>query len=166
MEIIRAPWRMKFIKEWRKKTPDCIFCAKSKEKNDPKNLILHRTKKSFILLNLYPYNSGHLMVAPYRHTPDFNGLTKEELIDLFEMVRLGINLLEKTLHPEGFNLGINLGKFAGAGIKDHIHIHIVPRWSGDTNFMPIIAETKVIPESLASTYKKLKRTISRKMKKR
>ncbi len=106
------------------------------------------------------------MVAPYRHTPDFNGLTKEELTDLLKMVKLAVNILEKTLLPEGFNLGINLGKVAGAGIKDHIHIHIVPRWAGDTNFMPIIAETKVIPESLAANYRKLKKTISREMKKR
>ncbi|HCJ67312.1 MAG TPA: HIT family hydrolase [Elusimicrobia bacterium] len=166
MKVIWAPWRMKFIKEWRKKKPNCIFCEKCEQKNDQKNLLLYRGKKSFILLNLYPYNNGHLMVAPYRHKPDFNDLTKEELTNLLETARLGVNLLKKTLNPEGFNLGINLGKIAGAGIKDHLHIHIVPRWAADTNFMPICGETKVIPESLTATYKKLKKTLSREMKKR
>jgi len=160
MKVLWAPWRIKFIKEWRKKKPNCIFCEKSKQKNDRKNLLLYRGKKSFILLNLYPYTNGHLMVAPYRHKPDFNRLTKEELADLLQTVRLSVNLLKKTLNPDGFNIGINLGKVAGAGIEEHLHIHIVPRWTADTNFMPIIAETKIIPEALNVTYRQLKRVIS------
>lgn len=159
MKVLWAPWRMKLIKEWRKKKPNCIFCEKVKDKKDTKNLLLYRSKKSFILLNLYPYTNGHLMVVPYQHKPDFNGLSKEELADLLQTVRLGINILKKVLNPDGFNLGINLGRIAGAGIEDHLHIHIVPRWTADTNFMPILAETKVIPEALNVTYQQLKKVI-------
>lgn len=133
----------------------CIFCDKPKEGDDSKNFILMRGKKCFVMMNIFPYNSGHLMVSPYRHAKDFEDLTDEESLELVEMVKKSIRILKRALNPHGFNIGINLGSVAGAGIEDHIHVHIVPRWSGDTNFMPVIGDTKVIPEMLQDTYRRL-----------
>lgn len=154
MDKIWAPWRKKYVTH--KKPESCIFCAGSKESQDEKNYIVKRTKHSFVMLNIFPYNNGHLMAAPYKHTPDLNDLSEEELIDLMNLVRLSQRLLKKVLKPAGFNIGMNIGTSAGAGVADHLHIHIVPRWTGDTNFMPIIADTKLISESLDSLYKSLK----------
>lgn len=137
----------------------CFLCQKPKESDDVSNLILHRGKDNFIVLNIYPYNTGHLMIAPYRHIGDPSELSEDEVKEHLEMVKLGLKILTKAMNPEGFNIGMNLGKAAGAGVADHIHTHIVPRWQGDTNFMPIIANTKVLPESLASTYQKLKQAL-------
>lgn len=156
MERLWAPWRMKYIEEG-SKIEGCIFCIFPAEQDDRKNLILYRGQQSFIMLNSFPYNPGHLMVAPYKHTADLHELTDEELLDVDHLVRFSIRLLSETVQPEGFNLGVNLGRTAGAGIVDHVHWHIVPRWNGDTNFMPVIGETKVLPESLEATYDKLKR---------
>ena len=157
MEHMWAPWRMEFILN--EKTSDCILCQKPGEDADECNLILHRGRLNFVILNKFPYNPGHLMVAPYRHIATLEDMTDEELMDHFSIVRRCTKALRSVLYPAGFNIGINLGKIAGAGISDHAHTHIVPRWSGDTNFMPVLADARVLPEGLASTYAKLKGTI-------
>jgi len=132
------------------------LCQKPRENNDEANLILYRGEHSFMLMNAFPYNPGHLMVAPYRHTANLEDLTGQEANELFEVVKKGIEVLKEVMKPAGFNIGLNVGKVAGAGIAEHIHIHIVPRWQGDTNFMPVLSEVKVVSEGLAATYKKLK----------
>lgn len=134
---------------------NCIFCSKFKEKKDKKNYVLFRGKNCFVLLNLYPYNDGHLMIAPNRHLADPKILKKEEWQELHETSRLSLQILKKVIHPEGFNMGMNLGKTAGAGIADHLHLHIVPRWTGDTNFLPVIGKSKVISQDLSKVYDKL-----------
>jgi ATP adenylyltransferase len=141
------------------KPGDCILCQKPGEDDDECNLILHRGRLNFVILNKFPYNPGHLMVAPYRHIATLEDMTDEELMDHFSIVRTCTKALRSVLYPAGFNIGINLGKIAGAGISDHAHTHIVPRWSGDTNFMPVLADARVLPEGLASTYAKLKGAI-------
>jgi ATP adenylyltransferase len=154
MEQIWAPWRIQYIQM--EKPEDCILCQKPKQGGDEENYILYRGSENFVILNSYPYNPGHLMVAPYRHVAVLDELTSDELGEHFEIVCRCTRLLREVFNPQGFNLGINLGKVAGAGIDDHLHTHIVPRWQGDTNFMPVIAEARVIPEALAETYAKLK----------
>ncbi len=154
MENIWAPWRKEFILS--KKEENCFFCTAIKDNQDRKNLVLYRGKECFCILNKYPYNSGHLMVAPKMHKDDLSKLNDSELLELLTLTRDVKNILGKKLKPEGFNLGINFGKVAGAGVEDHIHLHLVPRWKGDTNFMPVIAETKVIPQSLEDLYLELK----------
>lgn len=154
MEHIWAPWRMEFILT--EKPADCILCQKPAENADESNLILYRGKLNFVILNKYPYNPGHLMVAPYRHIATLEDMNDDELFEHFAIVRKSTKALRSVLDPAGFNIGINLGKMAGAGISDHAHTHIVPRWSGDTNFMPVVADTRVLPEGLASTFAKLK----------
>jgi ATP adenylyltransferase len=154
MEQIWAPWRIQYIQM--EKPEDCILCQKPKQGGDEENYILYRGSENFVILNSYPYNPGHLMVAPYRHVAVLDELTSDELGEHFEIVCRCTKLLREVFNPQGFNLGINLGKVAGAGIDDHLHTHIVPRWQGDTNFMPVIAEARVIPEALAETYAKLK----------
>jgi len=134
----------------------CFLCEKSAENNDAQNYILHRGKKNFVILNSYPYNPGHLMVAPYRHVATLEGLTKEELYELFEMVSLSLKVLREVFSPGGFNIGINMGKVAGAGLEEHVHTHVVPRWQGDTNFMTVLSDVRVLPEALAETYDRLK----------
>ena len=158
MKRLWAPWRMKYI-EQADKTEGCIFCTLPAENKDEEKLILHRGKTAFIMLNSFPYNNGHLMVAPFKHTADMQDLEDEELLEIQRLLRYAIRLLTETMHPDGFNIGVNLGLTAGAGVADHIHWHIVPRWNGDTNFMPVVADTKVLPDSLQSTYKKLKKKI-------
>lgn len=155
MNKIFAPWRERFFRE---KREGCFFCENPKKNDDGKNFILVRGEKNFIIMNKYPYSSGHLMVAPFRHVTDIEELTAEEQAEHFEMVITAKKML-KVLNPDSFNIGMNLGKTAGAGFE-HIHTHVVPRWLGDTNFMPVIAETKVIPEALDSTYKKLKENMN------
>ncbi len=134
----------------------CLFCN-APEDSDEERFILKRGKHSFIMLNLFPYNPGHLMVAPYRHVAHFYDLNQEEITEIGEFVKLCEKALSKEAQPEGFNIGINIGRVAGAGFDGHIHVHIVPRWSGDTNFMPVLGETKVIPEGIKATYEKLKK---------
>lgn len=133
----------------------CIFCDKPKETNDKENFILYRGKLSFVMMNLYPYNNGHLMISPYKHIPSITKLESEDLIDLMSVTQKSTQILENIFNPGGFNIGMNIGKSGGAGFADHVHIHIVPRWNGDTNFMPVLSETKVMPEHLNSTYDKL-----------
>lgn len=153
MDQIWAPWRMQFILQG--EHTGCFLCQKPKENDDRGNFLLYRGKENYILLNAYPYNPGHLMVTPYRHIGLMEDTTESELKEHFELVKLAIKLLTNVLKPAGFNVGMNLGKVAGAGVADHIHTHIVPRWQGDTNFMPVVAETKVLSEGLDDTYTKL-----------
>lgn len=154
MKQLWAPWRITYIEQG-DKFEGCIFCVLPEQMKDRENLILYRGKTAFVMLNTYPYNNGHLMVAPFKHTADMYELTDEELLEINHLVRYSMRLLSDLMNPDGYNLGVNLGRVAGAGVKDHIHWHIVPRWNGDTNFMPVIADTKVMPESLQSTYDKL-----------
>ncbi len=158
MDQIWAPWRMQYINT-ADKVEGCIFCTFPAQDADRDNLILHRAEKCFVMLNNFPYNPGHMMVVPYTHTADMYELGDDELLDVQRTVRFMVKVLTETMHPEGFNLGVNLGRTAGAGIVDHMHWHIVPRWNGDTNFMPVLADTKVLPESLSATYDKLKAKI-------
>jgi ATP adenylyltransferase len=153
MKRLWAPWRIDYIVN--KKPSTCIFCVSSDHEHDREKLILHRTDLSLVMLNRYPYNNGHLMIAPFRHSADLNELSDEEMLDLFATLRLSRNVLEKTASPQGFNIGINLGKAAGAGVDEHLHIHIVPRWNGDTNFMSVISDNRVMPENLRCTFEKL-----------
>ncbi len=153
MQQLWAPWRISYITN--AKEDGCIFCNGQREGDDRERLVLHRGKHTIVMLNKYPYNNGHLMVAPRRHVASLEDLKPEEAIDLMAAIQRCCVLLKKVLSPQGFNIGANLGKVAGAGIEDHIHFHIVPRWQGDTNFMPILAETRVIPEHLAETYNRL-----------
>lgn len=153
MERLWAPWRMAYVTA--EHGEGCIFCDKPAEDRDEKNMIVKRGKLGFIMMNAFPYNNGHLMVAPYRHAADMSDLSDEEALEMMKLVTDGKELLVKAFSPDGFNIGINLGRAAGAGIEDHIHVHVVPRWNGDTNFMPVISDTKVMPQALASTYARL-----------
>ncbi|MDR1482082.1 MAG: HIT domain-containing protein [Synergistaceae bacterium] len=155
MDIIRAPWRMEYIDSAGKGDGKCIFCEYPKMKADDENLVISRGLHVFSMLNRYPYSSGHLMVIPYKHTSDLLTLTDDENLDLMKMSQKAILALKREFKPDGFNIGINLGRVAGAGIDTHIHLHIVPRWNGDTNFMSVTAETKVLPEALIVTWKRL-----------
>jgi len=153
MEQMWAPWRIEYIQM--EKPEGCILCDKPKQKDDVANYILYRGDKNFVIMNSYPYNPGHLMVAPYRHVANLEELTDEECHEHSNIVSRSVKLLKEVFNPAGFNIGMNLSRVAGAGIDDHIHTHIVPRWQGDTNFMPVIADVRVMPEALAETYKKL-----------
>jgi ATP adenylyltransferase len=155
MDILWAPWRMKYILS-DKKGQGCIFCAGEDRSGDRDRLILHAGSMSMVVMNRFPYTNGHLLVSPLRHVPDLGGLSDDENLDLILMVKRSLNILKKAIKPEGFNVGLNLGKVAGAGVEAHMHFHIVPRWGGDTNFMPITGEVRVIPEHLQATYEKLR----------
>ena len=152
-----APWRKKFLTH--PKPKNCIFCSKPKSRQDRKNLILERGEKVFTILNLYPYNNGHLMIAPYRHVASPDELEKAEWDELFFYLRRCQAALRDKLKPEGYNMGMNVGKSAGAGFDGHIHFHIVPRWVGDTNFMPVVAGEKVISESLDALHSHLMKAL-------
>jgi len=152
-EILWAPWRMEYIAGQKEK--GCIFCNRFTQADDQGNLILARGRRSFVIMNKYPYNNGHLMVAPIRHTGDFGSLERNEIEEVFGFVQAFIDVFHRTMNPHGFNIGLNLGKTAGAGVEDHLHVHVVPRWDGDTNFMPVIGEVKVISDHIQSTYDKL-----------
>ncbi len=154
MEYLWAPWRVEYIQ--RQAESGCILCQKPGENNDEANLILCRGQYNFIILNAFPYNPGHLMVSPYRHVANLQDLTDEETKEHFDIIKKSVELLKKVMEPTGFNIGLNLGKIAGAGIAEHLHTHIVPRWQGDTNFMPVLSDTKVLPEAVSNTYKKLR----------
>lgn len=163
MKQIWAPWRMEYINschQTKNRRQKCVLCIKSfPEKNDASALILLRGKYAFVIMNRYPYNPGHLMVAPYRHMGKIERFTPAETNEMFLLLQKCVLALKKTLKPEGFNIGANLGRIAGAGIPGHFHIHIVPRWNGDTNFMPILSETKVICQELNKTYELLKKAL-------
>ncbi len=154
MEYIWAPWRIQYIQM--EKPEGCILCAKPKESDDVGNYVLFRGEKNFIILNSYPYNPGHLMVAPYRHVSGPEKLTEDERSEHFALVSRCVEVLRAEFNPGGFNIGINIGIAAGAGIEDHVHTHVIPRWNGDTNFVTVVSDVRVIPEALAETYQKLK----------
>ncbi|HEY7691172.1 MAG TPA: HIT domain-containing protein [Gaiellaceae bacterium] len=148
-----APWRLEYIQS-ADEIEGCVFC-RAATGPDEEMLVVHRGETAFVLLNRFPYSSGHLMVAPYRHTGDFAGLTDAETLEAHRLAAKGMAALAGTFAPEGYNVGWNLGRIAGAGIVDHVHLHVVPRWSGDTNFMPVLADVKVLPEHLSETRAKL-----------
>jgi ATP adenylyltransferase len=154
VERIWAPWRVQYIRA--ANATGCIFCEKPKENKDEENYILYRGKLNFIIMNAFPYNPGHLMVVPYRHIGKLEDMSAEERNDHYETVSRAVGVLRQETKTDNFNIGMNLGRVSGAGIADHIHTHIVPRWNGDNNFMPVIGETRVISESMSDIYKKLK----------
>jgi ATP adenylyltransferase len=156
--ILWAPWRMEYIQN-ADKDNDCIFCDKPKASDDRKNLIVYRGKLTFAMMNRYPYNNGHLMVIPFHHTSELASLSCDEKRELFDLLVLSQEALKEVMHPHGYNIGMNLGRVAGAGIVDHLHFHIVPRWDGDTNFMPVVGHTKVMSEGLEETWEKLNRVL-------
>jgi len=153
-DYLYSPWRLQYILSEKEK--GCIFCIKPHEKDDQKNLILYRSSLSFVIMNLYPYNNGHLVVVPNKHVSRLNDLSKEEYSDLFELVILTEKVLTNVYHSDGFNIGLNLGKAAGAGIAEHLHVHVVPRWNGDSNFMHSINGIRVIPEAFETAFAKIK----------
>ena len=161
MERIWAVWRAEYVKIAAKEEPGCIFCELPAREDDREALILARGKLGFVLLNRYPYNPGHLMVAPYRHVPSLEDLTPEEALDVWELTVKSMRALREAFSPHGFNIGVNVGRVAGAGFEGHVHVHVVPRWNGDTNFMPVVAETKVISESLERVYEELKEAMEK-----
>jgi ATP adenylyltransferase len=160
MEHLWAPWRMAYI-EKDTKDSGCIFCVKVAEDRDEENLILYRGERCFVIMNLFPYNNGHLMIAPYAHVPTIEQLDAPTLTEMMTTAQLCLAVLAAAMHPHGYNMGINQGTVAGAGIADHVHYHVVPRWNGDTNFMPVLADVKVMPDFLANTYRQLREQIVR-----
>jgi len=152
MKKIFAPWRAAYIQSV-EKTSGCIFCVFPAREDDEDNLILFRGESCFVILNRYPYNSGHLMVVPYRHTAEYGSLNLGEVAEMHRLTSISMDVIKRTMNPEGFNLGINIGKVAGAGVVDHVHMHVVPRWNGDTNFMPVMGDVRVVPQSLEETYR-------------
>ncbi len=158
MEKLWSPWRTEYIDSFKNKKENegCIFCELSNENvDDTDSLVIDKGALTFTVLNLYPYNNGHLMVVPYRHTSEFASLSGEESMECMDKLQLSLKALELVYKPEGFNIGLNLGRVSGAGIHEHLHFHIVPRWNGDTNFMPVLGEVKVISQDLLVTKKKL-----------
>lgn len=154
MKHLWSPWRMAYLTEERPR--GCIFCLMAAENRDPENLIVLRAKHAFVVLNRFPYNAGHLMVVPYQHVPSVEDLPAETLTEMMLLVNRCLAALRCAMSPEGFNIGANLGHVAGAGIAEHVHLHVVPRWEGDTNFMPVLADVRVVPELLVETYCKVK----------
>ena len=156
-----APWRMKYIEGMNpSQSGGCLFCEMPGKQDDENTYIVMRAKTCYVIMNIYPYNNGHVMVVPYRHTPNLGYLSAEERLELMDVINLIIETIKSIMRPDGFNIGMNLGRVAGAGVEDHIHMHIVPRWNGDTNFMPIIGNAKVICESLEDTYARLKKALA------
>ena len=150
MKQLWAPWRLEYV-EQADGEGDCVFCDAASADDDEGRLVVHRGDKAFVLLNKFPYSSGHVMVAPYRHVGEFGDLGDDEALEIHRLAERGIAALAETYGPQGYNLGWNLGRIAGAGIVDHVHLHVVPRWAGDTNFMPVLADVKVMPEHLDDT---------------
>jgi len=165
MEHLFAPWRIRYILA--PKHEGCIFCDYIKENEDKdenkdrKNLILYRGRTNFIMMNRFPYNPGHLMVSPYKHVGDITDLTDEELIENIKLVKLSEKVIREAMEPHGFNIGINIGSVAGAGLEEHLHTHIVPRWNGDASYIAVLSDVRVIPEALEETYDKLKEIFNR-----
>jgi len=161
METLHAPWRIEYILSPKPELKEGLFTRIAQSSDDEGNYVIARDRTCFALLNKYPYNGGHLMVVPYKEVADLNGLTEEELADLWKLARRCMNAMKQLMKPDGFNIGINLGKVAGAGIVEHLHIHVVPRWSGDTNFMPVLANTTVLPQALAELAAKLRAELAK-----
>ena len=156
-ERIWAPWRLAYVKDAAKDVEqDCIFCAKPAEDDDEANLIVHRGERAFVILNLFPYTNGHLMVTPYAHLSSIADVPAETIAEVMSLSQQAIRVLEEKYAPHGFNVGFNQGRVAGAGVEHHIHMHVVPRWGGDTNFMPVLADTRVMPQSIEQTYEALR----------
>jgi ATP adenylyltransferase len=154
---IWAPWRLAYVKDASKDVEEeCIFCAKPAEDDDRANLIVHRGEQCFVILNLFPYTNGHLMVAPYEHISRLQDLDAEVVTEMMSLAQRAMVRLDGVYDPHGYNVGFNQGRVAGAGVEYHIHMHVVPRWGGDTNFMPVIADTKVMPQTLEQSYEALK----------
>ena len=151
MKYLWAPWRMEYIEA--PKSDRCIFCLPDRDQDDRERLVLCRGEKSFVIMNRYPYSNGHLMVAPFRHVADLEYLKPEEMAEMHNLLVKCRKVLGRAMAPQGFNVGMNLGEVAGAGIADHLHLHIVPRWMGDTNFMPVFSDTRVVPQHLEETFK-------------
>jgi ATP adenylyltransferase len=161
MEPLHAPWRIEYILAPKPALEQSLFTTIAQSNDDEANYVVARDRTCYALLNKYPYNGGHLMIVPYKQSPDFNGLTEEEMADLMKLTRRCQNALTKVMKPDGFNLGINLGKCAGAGVAEHLHIHIVPRWNGDTNFMPVLASTTVLPQALSELAAQLRAALAK-----
>ncbi len=157
MKRLWAPWRMAYILRLRE--PGCFLCQIIQGASDRRNLVLRRGKTCLLVLNRYPYNNGHLMVAPYRHVDSLEAMSPAERAEMLELAAAACTALRKAMRPDGFNIGLNLGTSAGAGLKDHIHLHIVPRWEGDTNFMPVLAGVKVIPQSLDAQWRQMRKAM-------
>ena len=160
MDRLYTPWRYDYIKgtsgEKTGTGSACVFCSLAARGDDEASFILHRARQNFVVLNVYPYTSGHLMIVPFEHTADFAALAKETSDELMDLAKRAQAILEGAYHPHGFNLGMNLGRAAGAGVSDHLHLHVLPRWAGDSNFMTTVGETRVLPEDLRTTYEKLR----------
>jgi ATP adenylyltransferase len=154
---IWAPWRLKYVKDASKDSgEECIFCSKPEAGDDEANLIVHRGERCFVILNLFPYTNGHLMVAPYDHIGSLPEVEPETVAEMMSLAQQGIRVLGDVYGPRGFNVGCNQGRVAGAGVEHHIHMHVVPRWGGDTNFMPVLADTRVMPQTLEQSYEALR----------
>lgn len=159
-ETLWAPWRMEYILSAKEENESaCIFCDRFPRSDDRNTLILYRGRTCFVIMNRFPYNNGHLMVVPYQHSGDLQDLSSDENLEIMATIQLCLRALVKVMQPHGYNIGMNLGRVGGAGVADHLHYHIVPRWNGDTNFMPVIGNTKVVSEALERTYEKLKAAI-------
>ncbi|MGH2568135.1 MAG: HIT family protein [Bacteroidota bacterium] len=163
MKRLYSPWRSAYIKTFKseKKSRRCLFCRIAREKKDAKNLVVWRGKTCYVVLNLFPYNAGHLLVVPYKHTAHFEELTPAEHAEAMQTTATCMRALKKLSRPHGYNFGANLGRVAGAGIERHVHFHLVPRWSGDTNFLPILSDTKLVSEDLHKTWKELRRILAK-----
>jgi ATP adenylyltransferase len=159
MDYVWTPWRYRYVAE-AGKTTGCVFCDAPAAQRDEETLIVLREKKSYVILNRFPYTTGHVMVVPFEHTADFAHLASETLDEMMRLAQRVQSALEVTYHPEGYNMGMNLGRSAGAGIADHLHLHFLPRWRGDTNFMTTVAETRLGPEELSTTYAKLRHALT------
>ena len=160
MESLHAPWRIEYILAPKPVQTDSLFSRIAQSSDDEGNFVIGRGRTCFALLNTYPYTGGHLMIVPYKQVQDFNGLNDEELAELLKLMRSCQNALTRIMHPHGFNIGVNVGKVAGAGILEHLHIHVVPRWEGDTNFMPVLAGTTVVPQALKELAAQLRAALS------
>jgi ATP adenylyltransferase len=156
MDFIWSPWRYDYIASHGERRPTCVFCIGEDASRDAERLVVLRATHNFIILNLFPYTSGHLMIAPYEHRDTIAEARHEQLSEMMELSKRAVNALQKVYRPDGFNLGMNLGESAGAGVREHFHLHVVPRWTGDANFMSITAETRVLPEELGRTFERLK----------
>lgn len=154
MKQLWSPWRMRYLSSFKKH--GCVFCQALKQEDSSENLVVYRGEQAFVILNAFPYTNGHLMVLPYQHVPDLSDLDAGVRAEMMELVTKASQVLRGLYAPEGFNIGINMGAAAGAGIGEHIHIHIVPRWNGDTNFMTAVGQTRVLPEELSQTYRRVK----------
>ena len=160
MDVLHAPWRIEYILAPKAEEDQSLFSRIAQSGDDDTNHVIARRKTCFALLNTYPYNGGHLMVVPYRQVPELNDLTDDESLELIKLTQDCIAALKQTMRPDGFNVGINLGKCAGAGIANHLHMHVVPRWSGDTNFMPVLGQTSVLPQALTDIAVQLRDALS------